>query len=291
MRRTKRSAIGATMALVLALWASAAFADAIYNDLDLTIDATLEEARFDIDAPTPPKTVTLAIQVLTSPPSDHPNCDLTNTKYIQLAINNSSPSVASAAWASGSDGKFEDNCTGTESVVVTPLAVGTTDITFSVSSSTALGSVTNTAPASFKAVVIDCSDTANAGDPLCPEPDPVITYVCNGPAAPAVANEHIRLSHPTPKKVRNPVDYENLISQVAKGNTDGTQAANYSDRGWTNPSTAAFTSRCLQPNGGLPAGTTTVDDGNGNLTHYLPINPAFDAAVLAYFHSLPGNPG
>jgi len=112
-------------ALAVVCMAAAALADTVYNTLDNTIDATHEQMNLVV--PGPAGSTTLKIEVQGHP--DHPGCNIQGgSQYIGLAASTSTPGIVDVTWAND-DSVFND-CTETLTVIVTPLAVGTTTVSF-----------------------------------------------------------------------------------------------------------------------------------------------------------------
>jgi hypothetical protein len=124
---TRRGAVLAMSAATVALATLSANADTFYNTLDTTVDSQLEVLNLTTGGA--PATVTIALQIDGHNAGDHPGCNLNGAPHhVQLVMHNSNPSAATAAWTSGVDTFW--SCTDTLGVRVTPVALGTTTITF-----------------------------------------------------------------------------------------------------------------------------------------------------------------
>jgi hypothetical protein len=100
--------------------------------LDGTIDSTAEV--MNLTAGGAPGTTTLQLQINGHAAGDHPGCNLNGAPhFIQLALANSSPGVATAAFGVG--GSVFNTCSDVLSVSVTPLVVGNTTISFTIAAS------------------------------------------------------------------------------------------------------------------------------------------------------------
>src|ERR1051325_4311067 len=105
--------------------AAAAFADTVYNTLDNTIDATHEQMSLVL--PGSPGSTTLKIEVQGHP--DHPGCNIQGgSQYIGLDAVTSTSGIVDVTWLN--DDSIFNDCTETLTVTVTPLAVGSTTVSF-----------------------------------------------------------------------------------------------------------------------------------------------------------------
>jgi hypothetical protein len=112
----------------LAFGSTAATADTFYNTIDATVDAAPEVLNLATGGV--PVGVPILLQIDGHQAGDHPNCNLNgDPHFVQLELANSTPAVASAAFAGGND--TFSSCDDELTVTVTPLTVGTTTITFS----------------------------------------------------------------------------------------------------------------------------------------------------------------
>jgi large repetitive protein len=135
----------ALVGLLAALFSPiAALADDIANNIDVSVDTTLEVLALQLG------TSPIAKQYFVIPTSgDGKNgCNLTGSTTLVVAVNSSNPTVASASPSSISF----TSCGDTPSVTVTALAVGSTTITLTqISNNT--GATFNFAPAAFTVTV------------------------------------------------------------------------------------------------------------------------------------------
>jgi hypothetical protein len=123
----RRGTVLALSAATVALATLTANADTFYNTLDTTVDTQLE--ALNLTTSSAPTTVTIALQIDGHAAGDHPGCNLNGTPHlVQLVMHNSSDAAATVAWANGDD--TFNSCSETLGVVVTPHAVGSTNVTF-----------------------------------------------------------------------------------------------------------------------------------------------------------------
>ena len=150
-------ACGATAAVVMA-GASGAIADDIYNKIDNTIDSTVEVMALNVGGPN--GSTVLAVQPRNgdAKPGEKDNaangCNLSAGSLV-LSATSSNPGVATVSPTSVTF----TSCGDLKTINVTPMAVGTTRITFSEVSNTTVGTF-NLAPATFDVTVTGPSNTA-----------------------------------------------------------------------------------------------------------------------------------
>jgi hypothetical protein len=188
---------------VVVFGATAAFADTVYNTLDNTIDATHES--MNLTFPGSAGSTTLQIQVQDHP--DHQGCNIQgDAHYIGLSASSSNAGIVGISWLNGDD--TFNTCDETLTVIVTPLAVGSTTVSFAIDSSK-----TNNDPAlgfslveaTFDVVVADGSNGGGGN-------------VCDAdPAAPAWAAAILQKNGFKPKAT----SFSNYVSQVAHHMTNG----------------------------------------------------------------------
>jgi hypothetical protein len=171
-------------------------ADTIYDTIDNTIDATHEQ--MNLTFPGSPGSTTLKIQVNGHP--DHPGCNIQGgSHYVGLVASTSPAGVVDIAWGGG-DAIF-NACTDTLTVIVTPLAVGTTTVSFAIDEANTSNDPHLTfslAQATFDVTVTE--GTGGGGN------------VCDAdPAAPAWAAAILQKNGFKPKSSA----FNNYISQVA----------------------------------------------------------------------------
>src|SRR3954470_1391650 len=125
---SRRGSVIAAALAGLAMFATAANADIVYNTLDNTIDSELE--AMNLVAGGPAGTATLRIQVQGHEANDHAGCNIQGgAHYIALAAASDSSTVTVAF--RNEDARF-DKCSDTVLVDVTPLTAGSANITFSI---------------------------------------------------------------------------------------------------------------------------------------------------------------
>jgi len=190
-------------ALAVFVMASAAMADTVYNTLDNTIDATHES--MNLTFPGSNGSTTLKIQVDGHP--DHPGCNIQGgSQYLGIAALNSNAAVASVSWLN--DDSTFNGCAETLTVIVTPLAVGSTTISFeedALRSSHDPHMTFSFGEATFDVNVTDGS-TGGGGN------------VCDAdPAAPAWAAAILQKNGFKPKAS----NFSNYVSQVAQHMSNG----------------------------------------------------------------------
>jgi hypothetical protein len=193
-RRIRRSL--AALTAFSALFAGVASADTVYNTVDRSVDSDIEV--MNLTAGGDHGATTLEIQVDDRP--DHPNCNIQGANFIVLAITNSNPAAASVDFVDGDD-RF-DTCADTLSVDVTPLAAGTTSVSFSIDTEKTPSDphlAFSLVEASFQVNVTPAPDGGGGGGTECDA----------DPAAPAWANAMLRAGGYKNKMATN------LISEVA----------------------------------------------------------------------------
>jgi len=200
-RRTKlRFILIATLA-VMCLMASA-LADTVYNTIDNTIDATHE--LMNLTFPGTAGSTTLKIQVDGHP--DHPGCNIQGgAHYVGLTASTSNAGIVDVSWLNG-DAIFND-CLETLTVVVTPLAVGSTTVSFAIDQANTSNDPHLTfslAEATFDVVVT--AGTGGGG-----------TACDADPAAPAWAAAILQKNGFKPKAS----NFSNYVSQVAQHMSNG----------------------------------------------------------------------
>jgi hypothetical protein len=124
MRKLSRFRLTVVAILALAGMTASAFADTVYNTIDNTVDATHEQ--MNLTFPGSNGSTTLQLQVDGRP--DHPGCNINGAHYLGLAASTSPAGIVDISWGGG-DAIF-DECTDVLTVIVTPLAVGATTVTF-----------------------------------------------------------------------------------------------------------------------------------------------------------------
>jgi hypothetical protein len=209
IRRSARRVL--TMAMVggLAL-GSAAYADTIYNDLDASIDG-LHESMNLIAGGATGQTI-LSIQVDDQP--DHPGCNLNNdNRFVQLAAASSDEAVATVAFLDGDDTfNGDQDCSETLTVVVTPHAAGTAEMTFSVADDFVPGNAVFALDTARFNVTVTGDGSGGGGGEVCDA----------DPAAPAWANAILKANG-----VKNKTAVKNTISSVAQHMTQGAAFSGY----------------------------------------------------------------
>lgn len=209
-RRIRIPIAAIAAAAVTLLLTFSAFADTIYNTIDNTIDTTHEQ--MNLTFPGASDSTTLKIQVDGRP--DHPGCNIQGAShYLGLQATTSPTGIVDISWGGG-DAIFND-CAEALTVIVTPLAVGTTTVTFSEDAAN-----TNHDPNltfSFAQATFDVVVTANNGS----NPPPT---VCDAdPAAPAWAAAILQKNGYKPKSS----NFSNYVSQVANHMSNGATFEGY----------------------------------------------------------------
>jgi hypothetical protein len=196
----------------LALIAPAAMADTVYNDLDGSVDSSLEQLDLTYDSVAmtgSSGTTTLEIQVDGHP--DHPGCNINGARYITLAPVLSDPAVATVSLSNG--GTF-DACSDTVLATVQATGIGSTDVTFTVTASKLDGDWHT------QFSLVEAAFTVNVTEGSTPLPPPV---GCDAdPAAPAWANAILAKAGLKPK-----MGSTNLVSLIAHEMGNGATFGGY----------------------------------------------------------------
>src|SRR4051794_39857149 len=125
---SRRGSVVAAALAGLAMFATAANADIVYNTLDNTIDSELE--AMNLVAGGAAGTATLRIQVQGHEADDHTGCNIQGgAQYIALAA--ASDSLTVTIKFRDDDNRF-DKCGDTVLVDVTPVTAGSANISFSI---------------------------------------------------------------------------------------------------------------------------------------------------------------
>lgn len=177
-------------------------ADVVYNDLDDSVDAIAEQMTLQYDPvhhiAGPDATTRLAIDVdgkfVSGSTIDHNNCNIQGgSQYLVLAPHVTGSSVS----LSFPDGLRFDDCSDVRRVVVTPVAVGTSQVSFTISDAKTPGDPRTSfdlGTATFDAVVnaADLSSSNGTG-----------TKCDKNPAAPAWANALLQANGMRPRVSSN----------------------------------------------------------------------------------------
>lgn len=183
-----------------------ALADTVYNTLDNTVDATHE--LMNLTFPGSAGSTTLKIQVDGRP--DHPGCNIQGgAHYIGLAASTSTPGIVDVSWLNG-DAIFND-CLETLTVVVTPLAVGSTTVSFAIDEANTSNDPHMTF--SLAEATFDVNVTAGSQGSVCDA----------DPAAPAWAAAILQKNGYKPKAS----SFSNYVSQVAQHMGNGATFEGY----------------------------------------------------------------
>lgn len=134
----------ATLLLSTAFASGIALADNVYNDVDASIDATLETMNLTVGGPT--GTVKYAVQIANGDGKN--GCNLTGGTSLVVAVAPVAAGIATVSPASLTFG----GCNDVKTVTVTAVAAGTTNIVLSQTSNSTSGTF-DLAPASFKVTV------------------------------------------------------------------------------------------------------------------------------------------
>ena len=140
MRRRSLTAALAAVPLFLSATAGAAMADQIYNKLDGSIDATAEILPLNANS------AATSVQLYVNPTGEDgkSGCNITGSTTLVVAVGSSDPTVATVSPSSLTFG----SCGDVKSVSVTPVAVGSTTVTLTKTSSSTAGTF-DLAPATF----------------------------------------------------------------------------------------------------------------------------------------------
>lgn len=202
----RRATLLAVAAGTVALATFSAQADTFYNTLDTTVDSNLEVLNLATGGSD--GTVTIALQIDGHPASDHPGCNLNgNPHFVEIGVNVADTNIATASFGGDPTAVF-DSCSDTATVTVHPVAVGSTNVTFTqVDQDLAADPHMNFsyAQAAFTVNVSDGSIT------------PVETGCDADPAAPAWAAAILQANGVKPGTPAS----KNLISQVAHNMGNG----------------------------------------------------------------------
>ncbi|MCA1845293.1 MAG: hypothetical protein LC792_19290 [Actinobacteria bacterium] len=207
MIRNRLKVLGAgigVLGMVLSL-ASVAGADIVYDTTNgATVDSPIETMALSVGGAN--GSTTLQIQLEGHTDGDHPGCNIQGDAHtLTMSLSNSNPAAASAAFAGG-DAVF-DTCDDILTVVVSPLAVGQTTISFS-----GVGDTANDPHLHFS--YDQAAFLVNVTAATTPPP-PV---VCDAdPAAPAWANAILKAN----PNMKNKTTVQNTISSVAHHMTQG----------------------------------------------------------------------
>lgn len=175
-----RVAAGAA-ALCAAVAVTAAHADDIFNNVDGSIDATVE--TLPMSFPGGSSTVTFAVAPTgngQNPADGKQGCNLTGQTTLVVNVNSSDPTVASV-----SDNQLTfGSCGDLKQITLTPLKVGTTTISLSQSSNNT-GATFDLAPATFSVNVTApaVSDTTNPTIQFLQTPDGNADWFRTSPAS------------------------------------------------------------------------------------------------------------
>jgi hypothetical protein len=200
----RRVAIAAAAAGLLAFGTATASADTVYNTLDGTIDATAEAMNLSVGGAA--GSTTLQLQINGHSAGDHPGCNLNGAPhFIQLAVTSSAPAFATAAFGVG--GSTFNTCSDVVSVVVTPVAVGVTTISFSIAAS----NLSNDPHLNFS--LDQATFVVNVSDGII---IPIETTCDANPAAPAWAGALLKGNGLKPKP-----NGPNYVAAVAQHMTQG----------------------------------------------------------------------
>jgi hypothetical protein len=192
--------------LAMAVFATSAMADTIYDTLDGTIDSTHE--LMNLTYPGAAGSTTIELQIDGRP--DHPGCNIQGgAHWISLIASTSPAGIADISWANG-DSTF-DSCDEILTVIVTPLAVGSTTVTFAEDDSNTNGDPHITW--SFAEATFDVNVTAGSGGNVCDA----------DPAAPAWAAAILQKNGYKPKSS----SFSNYVSQVAHHMGNGATFGGY----------------------------------------------------------------
>jgi hypothetical protein len=223
MFTTSRLAATLAATALTLLTATSARADIVTNDLDASVDSTLESMLLHV-TPGTPATTKLSIVIEGHAAGDHPGCNIDGAPhYLKLSPVLSTPGVATVTLSGG--GVF-DACTDTVTATVTPVAVGQTTVTFGYQADTAGDPHLrfSTAEAAFKVTVDPGSDTSSTGTG------------CAKPAAPAWASALLKGNGLRPKAPANRGYISSVARHMGKGATfDGwvkSSRAGYSKAVW-----------------------------------------------------------
>jgi hypothetical protein len=196
----------AALAVIIA-GATSAYADTVYNTLDNTIDATHES--MNLTFPGSAGSTTLKIQVQ-GQPDDHSGCNIQGgPHYIALAASTSVAGIVDVSWLND-DSTFDD-CDETLTVIVTPLAVGSTTVSVAIDSER-----TSNDPAlgfSLDEATFDVNVAAGGGQNVCDA----------DPAAPAWAAAILQKNGFKPKAS----NFSNYVSRVANHMANGATFEGY----------------------------------------------------------------
>jgi hypothetical protein len=192
--------------VVVTMMLGVAFADTVYDSLDNTVDATHEQ--MNLTFPGSPGSTTLKIQVDGQP--DHPGCNIQGAShYLGLESSTSPTGIVDISW--GNNDAIFNACTDTLTVIVTPLAVGATTVSFQEDAANSNYASDPNLTFSFAEATFDVTVTANGGS------GPPPTGCDADPAAPAWAAAMLQKSGYKPKSS----SFGNYVSRVANHMSNG----------------------------------------------------------------------
>lgn len=130
MRLGNRIAAGAAAAALTVLSATSAGADVVSNDLDTSVDAVHEQMNLTYPGSAGSTKLYVIVEGIPGggPPGEHPGCDINGSNKITLTPVLSVPGVATVSL---SNGGVIDDCTDTVRATVTPVGLGSTEVSFS----------------------------------------------------------------------------------------------------------------------------------------------------------------